>query len=148
MESLDVGVCLFKMTTTDATKNLINKIKCALFGRKIREREARIGLDDANSREFREVETFGDSLGADNDIDFAGFNVFIEGIESFVFLVVAVKAGDIGSLKEAFQFGFEEFRPEAFMDDFGVFALWAGDGDFLFMSTGVTEELIRVSVES
>ena len=102
VESLDDGVGLFNVAATNTTNDLIDEIKSAFFGSEIRETEAGIGLNDANGCEFRQIEALGDSLGANNDVDFAGFDVVIEGIKALVLFVIAIKTGDFSVFKETF----------------------------------------------
>ncbi len=147
MISLDDGASFVDMATTNTTEDLGDEVIRAFFGRKIREGKPGVGLDDANGGELREVEAFGDGLGADDDIDFARFDVGIERIKSFVFFGIAVETGDFCVFKEVFQLRFEEFCAETFVDDFWAFALWAGNWNFFFISAGVTDELIGVGVE-
>lgn len=52
------------MTATDAPKNLGEEVKTALFGGKIRKGESGIGLNYTNSGKMGQIESAGDSLGA------------------------------------------------------------------------------------
>ena len=72
------------------------------LGGVIRERKAGIGLDDANRGEKGEIEAASDGLGADNDVDFAGFYFVIERIKSFPLFIVSIKTSNSCSFEEFF----------------------------------------------
>lgn len=78
--SLDDGGGVLEVATTDAANNLSKKMKGALLGGIIREGKAGISLDDADGGEFWQVETLGDGLSTDDDVDVAGFNFVIFGV--------------------------------------------------------------------
>lgn len=56
---------------------------------------------------MREVETAGEGLSADEDVDGASSNFVIEAGEIIVFGIVAIKTGDFGFREECFELGFE-----------------------------------------
>ena len=118
------------------------------FGGVIREGKAGIGLDDANRGEKGKIETASDGLGADNDVDFAGFYFVIERIKSFPLFIVSVKTSNSCSFEEFFEFSFKEFCAEAFMNNADRVAFWTGMRDFCIKTARVTEERKRVGVES
>jgi len=91
-----------KMTTSDTTNDLVNKLKSALLGGEIWQRKASISLNNTNGSELRQIEAFGDGLSANNDIDGAIFYFGIECIEGIVFGVVGIKASDFSSFKKLF----------------------------------------------
>ncbi len=97
---------------------------------------------------MREIESACEGLGADENVDFAGFNILIEVSEAGAFLIVAVEAGDSGVRKETCKLGFEEFGTETFMDDAGMLTVWTGRRDFFFVATNMTSENVAVSVQS
>lgn len=78
----------------------------------------------------------------------ARFDVFIERIEGFAFFVVSVEAGDAGGRKELFELRFKKFSAEAFVEKARRVAGGTGVGDGGLVSTGVTDELVGVGVES
>lgn len=102
MESLDEDIGEVGVTATDAADNLGNELESALFGGIIREREAGIGLNDADGGKVGEVKTFGETLGADEDVDFARFDGVIEGVKGGAFGVISVETSDFGSFEELF----------------------------------------------
>lgn len=102
LEGLDENGGLVEMTAADATDDLGEEVEGALFGGEVGEGEAGVGLDDADSGEFGEVETFGDGLGADENVDFAEFEGVKAGGDGFGFFVVGVEAGDVGIGEEGF----------------------------------------------
>lgn len=136
-----------EVTATDATDDLGEKLESALLGGKVRESEAGIGLDDADGGEMGEVKTAGEGLGADENIDGAGFNVVVQGGEIFRFLVIAVKSGDFSLWEEPRELGFEKLGAKALMNNAGVVALWAACGDFFGVAAEVTAQSIIVGVE-
>ena len=77
---LDENVSVFQVAAADATDDLGEESECAFFGGEIGEREAGIGGDDGDGGEVGKVEAAGDGLGADEDLDVAGFDVVSEGV--------------------------------------------------------------------
>lgn len=102
LEGLNDNFGAIEMTATDATDNLGEKLKSAFFGGKIRERKPTIGLNDADGGKVGEIEAAGEGLSANEDVDFAGFDVGIEVGEIFAFFIVTVKASDGGFRKKVF----------------------------------------------
>ena len=102
LESLNENRGGVEMTAADAADNLSKELISSFFGGIIRERKPSVGLNDANSGEIFEVEAFGEGLGADQDINFAGTDLIIERIEGFGLFVIAVETGDIGGFKKFF----------------------------------------------
>ncbi len=147
LESLNNDFGVVEVSATDASDDLIEKFVSALFGGKIRQSEPRIGLDDADGGEEGKIEAAGEGLGADEEVELAGFDGLIKFGEGSGFGVVAVKTGDFGFGKEDGEFGFEEFSAEAFMDDAGVMAGGAAGGDFGFVAADVATEDVVVGVE-
>lgn len=137
-----------EVAATDATDDLGEKFKSALLGGKVRKGEAGIGLDNADGGEMGEIETTGEGLGADEDIDGAGFNVVVEGGEVFGFFVVAVKPGDFGLWEKPRELGFEKLGTKALVDNAGVVAFWAACRDFFGVATEVAAQSIIIGVES
>lgn len=86
-------------------------------------------------------------MGADEEVDLAGFDVIIKCSERILFFVVAVEAGDFGFREEATKFSFEEFGAKAFMDNVGTMAIRATSGNFFFVTTDVTSQKITVSMK-
>lgn len=64
-------------------------------------------MNDTNGSKMREVETAGEGLSADEDVDGASSNFVIEAGEIIVFGIVAIKTGDFGFREECFELGFE-----------------------------------------
>lgn len=135
---LDENFGEVEVATTDAADDLGEKFESALFGGEIWEGEARIGLDDADGGEMGKIETAGESLSADENVDIAGVDVVIMGSEIVGLLIIAVKTGYFSVGEEALELGFEEFRAETFMNNARVAALRAGGGDFFFVAANVT----------
>ncbi len=127
-----------EVATTDAADDLGEKLEGALFGGEIGESEARVGLDDADGGEMGEIETAGESLSADENVDIAGVDVVVVGGETVSFLIITVKTGDFCVGEETLELGFEEFRAETFMNNARVAALGARGGDFFFVAANVT----------
>ena len=95
-----------------------------------------------------EIEPAGESLGADKNVDFAGFDFGIEVGEVLTLLIIAIKAGDFGTGEEAGEFGFEQFGTKTFVNNARGIASGAGFGDFFLMATEVTGESVTIGMES
>lgn len=136
-----------EVTATDTTDDLGKELEGALFGGKIGETEAGIGLDDADGGEMGEVETTGEGLSADENLDFAGFYIIIRISELLGLFVVAIKTGNFGALEELFEFRFEEFGAETFVNNAGATTMGATGRDFFGVAADVTFEAVAVGVE-
>ena len=66
---LEKNVSGVEMAAADATDDLSDEVKGALFGGEIGKGKIGIGLDDADSGETGKIETFCDGLSADDDVD-------------------------------------------------------------------------------
>lgn len=146
LESLDDDAGDVEMSAPDAADDLGEEFEGAFFGGEIGEGETGIGLDNADGGEVGKIEAAGESLGADEDLDFAGFDVVIEVGEVGAFFVVAVEAGDFGFGEDAGEFGLEKFSAEAFMDDAGFVTVRAAGGDFFGVAANVATESVSVGV--
>lgn len=69
------------MPTANPTDNLSEKFESFFFGREVWEREASVSLDDADGGEMREVESAGDGLSANQDVDLASLDVVVKSVE-------------------------------------------------------------------
>lgn len=103
LESLDKNSGGGLMATGDTADNLGDELKSAFFGGIIGEVESGIGLDDGDGFKIGEIEAFGDRLGADEEIDFARFELVVEFSEAVIFVGVSVETSDFGSGKEFFE---------------------------------------------
>lgn len=119
-----------EMAAANATDDLGEELESSFFCSEIGEGEAGVGLDDADGGKVGKVEAARDGLGADEDLDVAGFNFVIEGVEGFAFFVVGVEAGDFDVGEEFGEFALEELGAEAFVKDAGVVAVGAAGWDF------------------
>ena len=86
-------------------------------------------------------------MGADEDVDGAGFNVVVQRGEVFGFLVVAVKTGDFGLWEEFRELGFEKLGTKALMNYARVTALWTARRDLFGVAAEVTAQGIIVGVK-
>lgn len=100
--SLDKDMGVGVMTTADSPDDLSEKMEGAFGGGEVGEMKATVGLDDADSDEMREVQAFGESLSADEEVNFAGFDGGVKRGEIVGFSVVGIKTGDFGLRKEVF----------------------------------------------
>lgn len=64
-------------------------------------------MHDSNGGEFWEVETFGERLCADEDIDVARFDDVEISIKGIIFGVISVETSNFGVWEEPFELGFE-----------------------------------------
>ena len=78
--SLNKDFSGIEVTAADAADNLSEELKSMLLGGEIGETKATIGLDDADGGEEREIEAFGDSLGANDNVVISGFYLFKFGV--------------------------------------------------------------------
>lgn len=144
---LDEDLGLVEVAATNAPDDLGEEFEGALFGGEIGESKAGIGLDNTDGSEVRKVKAASEGLSADEDVDVAIFNRFVETGEIFVFIIIAVETSNFGIREELGEFGFEKFGTEALMNDVSVLAAGAARGDFLLMTTEVTVEGVSISVE-
>ncbi len=136
------------MSAADAPDDLGEEFEGFFFGGEVGEGKTGVGLDDADGGEVGEVETAGDGLSADEDFYVAIFYLVVKGVERIGFFIVGVETSDFGFGEEFFEFGLEEFGAEAFVENAGVVTIGAGGGDFFLVTASVTEERVRVGVES
>lgn len=123
--SLDDNISYIKVAASDASDDLGKEFKTALFGGKIGESKPRIGLDNADGGEVGQIESAGEGLCADENVNFARFDGLIEVSKVSVFFVVAVETGDFGIGEEAAELRFEEFGAKTLVDDVGVLTIRA-----------------------
>lgn len=88
------------VSAADAADDLGEEVEGAFFGGVVGEGEASVGLDDADGGETGKIEAFGDGLGADDEVDFAGFDSVIFSVESVIFSIIGIKTGDFGGGEE------------------------------------------------
>ena len=136
--SLDNDFGTVEMSPTDAADDLGKKLKSSLLGGEIGERKASVGLDDADGSKEGEIEPAGEGLGADEDVNIAGFDVIIEGGEVFRFFIIPVKTGDSGLWEEPRKLGFEELGTKAFVNYAGMMAFWAARRHLFRVAAEVT----------
>lgn len=137
-----------EVAATDAPDDLGEEFEGAFLGGEIGEGEAGVGLNDTNGGEAGKVEAAGESLGADEDVDGAIFDLVIERGEVFGLFVVAVETADGGVGEEARKFGLKEFGAKAFVKDASVVARGAVRWDFLGVAAEVATQGIIVGMES
>lgn len=77
-------------------------------------------------------------MGADEDVNIAGFDIVVERGEVFGFLVVTVKTGDFGFWEESRKLGFEELGAKALVNYAGVVAFWAARRHLFRVAAEVT----------
>ena len=87
-------------------------------------------------------------MGTNNDVDitvFDGFKILGERIGGSI---VGIKASDASRFKEFFEFRFEKFSAETFMDEGTVMANRTSGRDRFMMTTSVTNQLVGVTMKS
>ncbi len=144
---LDNDVGGVKMAPADAADDLREELKTTFFGSKIGQGESRVGLNHANGGKMRQVEPPRQSLGANENIDFAGLDGLIKLGETAGFFIITIKSGDFSLRKETDEFGFKQFSAKTFVHNAGMMTIWAARGDFGFVPTEVTSEFISIRVE-
>ena len=135
------------MAAVGAPDGLCEELIATLLTSVVGEGIERIGLGDGEGGEQGEVEAFGNHLRADNNVKITRTDIGVELIGCGVVGGVGVKADDIGSREEFAELSFEEFGADAFVDNRGVLAFWAGGGDFFSKATGVANKVVFVGVE-
>lgn len=121
--SLDDGFGGGEVAAADTPDNLGEELEGAFFGGKIGKGKTSISLDDADSGKIWKIESFGDGLGADNDLIFAAFDLRVEVVERFLLGIITIKASDLSVGEKFAELGFEELGAEAFVDDMRVVAV-------------------------
>lgn len=145
--SLDDDVGGIEMAATNAPGDLVEELKSAFFGGKVGEREATVGLDDADGGEQGEIESASEGLGADEYINVAGFDILIEVGKVGFFVIVAVKTGDACVGEKTLELGLEEFCAETFVDDPRMMTGRTRRRDFFGVATDVAGQGISVGVQ-
>ena len=102
LEGLNENFGGIEVAATDAPDYLGNKLKSAFLGGIIWEKEASISLDNADGGEFWQIETFGDGLGANDDVDFTITNRLVHGVEWAVFGAISIKTHDVCIFEKLF----------------------------------------------
>ena len=82
-------------------------------------------MDDAKRGEFWKIETFGNHLSANNNIEIAGMNLVVDLVETLIRFSIGVKTGNISMRKEAMQLILDGFGAKTFVMNAGIVALWA-----------------------
>lgn len=77
---LDENIGGIKMATADSTDDLGNKVESPLLRGKVGEGKAGVSLNNTDGGEEREIEAFGDSLGANDNVVISGFYLFKFGV--------------------------------------------------------------------
>lgn len=103
---------------------------------------------DDESFEMGEVEAFGNSLSADDDIISAILDVLILFFDGFLTVGIFVEASDGAGGEEFGEFLFDSFGADTFVDDIRSFTCRAGIGRRLGVPARMADEKIAVGVES
>ncbi len=104
---LDDNAGSVEMTPADAADDLGEEFETTFFGGEIGQGESRVGLNHADGGKMRQVEPAGESLGADEDIDFTGFDGLVKFGETAGFFVITIKSGNFSLREEGGEFSFE-----------------------------------------
>ena len=136
------------MAAANAPNDLGEEFEGAFFGGKIREGKTGVGLNDPDGGEVGKVKPAGEGLGADENVDGAGFDIVVERSKTVALLIIAVKTGDFGLREEFRELGFEQLGTKALMNDAGVVTFWAARRDFFGVAAEVTAQGIVVGMES
>ena len=107
----------------------------------------RVSLNNAERGEFWEVETFGDHLGADDNVVVAGSDVVVDFIEGLCGVGVGVEAGDFGVREEARELILDGFGAEALVVNAGVMAFRARGWNGVGAAANVTAHLEFIGVQ-
>lgn len=139
-EGLDDDFAL-EFAAPGAPGDLGDELKGALAGAEVRDVEAEVCVKDSHQGDVGKMEAFGDHLGADEDVDFLGFE-FAEDVLEGVFAAhgIGIDAGEF-CFGEDFLEDFLDFLGAVALEgDAGVFAFWAFFGDDGLVAADVADE--------
>ena len=128
------------IAATDATAYLRNKLEDALAGLVVGECQTTICLHDTDGAKLREVETFCNYLGADDNIYSSVVQFLVALVECFCLSGVSVKTGNIGFWKKFLQFFGDELGADAFVNNICGLAVWARGRDFFLVVTDMANK--------
>lgn len=131
--------------TGDLGQELEGAFACAEVGGV----EGEVGIEDPDEGDVGEVETFGDHLSAEKDVDLFGAKV-AEGVAEGVFSAggVGIETGDFGGGKDLTKDGFRFLGAVALKADGGVLAVGAEAWDDGLVPADVTYEAFVGAVVS
>ena len=104
-----------QLPTASAAGDLGKQLKCAFASTVIRNVETKVGVEDANESDVREMQTFGDHLRADHDIVLPRLEI-IERVLELILTAhdVSVDTCDFGVAKDFFEDAFNTFGAETY----------------------------------
>ncbi len=119
-----------QVATTGSTGDLGEELEGPFAGAEVGGVEGEVGIEDADEGDVGEVESLGDHLGAEEDVDLLGTEI-AEGVAEGVFSAggVGVESGDLGSGEDFTENDFGFFGAVTLLTDGGVFAVGAEAGD-------------------
>ena len=120
-----------QVAATGAAGDLGEELEGALAGAEVGGVEREVGIEDADEGDVREVESLGDHLGPEEDLDLLGAEV-AQGVAEGVLAAggVGVESGDLVALGKTLRRMISAFSvPYPCKPDGGVFALGAEAGD-------------------
>lgn len=105
-------------------------------------------MDDAERAYFWKIEAFGDHLGADNNVVFAGMNLFVDFVELLAGFGVGVEAGNLGVWEEFLEFLLDELGAEALVMDSGIATFWTRGRNREAAATSMATHLVFICVQN
>ena len=130
-----------EVAPSGASGDLGDELEGAFGGAEVGDMESDVGLDDADEGDLGEIESLGDHLGADEDVEFAGAELFEDALVGVLGgHGVGVHARDAGLGEECLGDGLDLFGAEAGEADFGVAAVGAGGWGSSFGAAEVAGE--------
>lgn len=134
-------------SATGAAGDLGEELESTFAGAEVGGVEREVGVEDADEGDVGEVESFGDHLSAEEDVDFFGAEV-AEGVAEGVFSSsgVGVEAGDFCGGEDFAEDGFGFFGAVALEADGGVLAVGAEAGDDGLETADVADEAFVAAV--
>ncbi len=137
-----------EVAAPDAADDLGEKLEAAFFGREIGQGQPGVGLDDADGGEVGKIKPAREGLGADEEVDVAGFDSLVERGEIFTFFIIPVKTGELGFREKYSQLRLKQLRPEALVNHAGMVAVGAARGNLGAVATDMATESVAVGMES
>jgi len=131
----------FEFAASRSAGDLSDELEGALACAEVWDVESEVSIEDSYEGDVGEVESFGDHLCADNDVDFVGFE-FCECVAQGVFAAhgVGIDTNDAGLRENFLDDGFYFFCAEALEADGFVTAFWAFSGGDGLLAAHVADE--------
>ena len=131
----------FEFAASGATGDLGDELEGALAGAEVGDVEAEVGVEDSHEGDVGEMQAFGDHLGADEDIDFLGFE-FPKDVFECVFAAhgIGIDAGEASFWEDFLQDFLDLLGAVSLKGDTRIFTLRAFLWDDGLVTADVADE--------